>query len=272
MLLPFRNHHVYCDNYFSSVDLFLDLQRKGTYACRTLRPNRKGFPEDLKPLTKKKQLERGEYKVRQCGNLTCTVWQDNKPVTVLATNADPTEEVSVPRKGEDGVRAPVPCPKATRLYNKFMGGVDLSDQLRGYYHLRLKGRKYYKYIVWFLIDLAITNAYVLCKNTLTYAKITTLKSFHSTLAKELIGTYCSRKRLGRPSTGAAPKRLKYTAHFPVKKYESGKKGGCCHYCYVYCNERRGESVWYCNTCKVHLCHKGRAKDCFLQYHRKTHVE
>ena len=30
------------------------------------------------------------------------------------------------------------------LYNRFMGGVDMADQLRGYYHVRMKCRKFYK--------------------------------------------------------------------------------------------------------------------------------
>jgi hypothetical protein len=38
-----------------------------------------------------------------------------------------------------------------------MGGVDLNDQLRGYNSVKLKGRKFYKYIWWFIFDVAITN-------------------------------------------------------------------------------------------------------------------
>ena len=49
------------------------------------------------------------------------------------------------------------------VYNKFMGGVDCNDQLRQYYEVRMKGRKY-KYLWWFLFDVAVTNAYILCKN------------------------------------------------------------------------------------------------------------
>ena len=45
-----------------------------------------------------------------------------------------------------------------------MGGVDRNDQLRQYYAIWMKGRKYYKYIWWFLFDVAVTNAYILCKN------------------------------------------------------------------------------------------------------------
>ena len=32
------------------------------------------------------------------------------------------------------------------LYNQYMGGVDVGDQLQGYYHVCLKCTKNYKYI------------------------------------------------------------------------------------------------------------------------------
>lgn len=39
-----QNHHVYCDNYFTSVPLFEELLDNSTYACGTIRANRKGLP------------------------------------------------------------------------------------------------------------------------------------------------------------------------------------------------------------------------------------
>ena len=45
--------HVFCDNFFSSVDLAPDLLRAGLYSCGTLRSNRKGFLTLLKPVQKK---------------------------------------------------------------------------------------------------------------------------------------------------------------------------------------------------------------------------
>ena len=45
------------------------------------------------------------------------------------------------------------------LYNTNMGGVDHNDQLRGYYHVRLKCRKFYKYIFWSVFDVAIVVSF-----------------------------------------------------------------------------------------------------------------
>ena len=146
---PYVNscRHVYFDNFFTGVDL-LDLQKSHLYGCGTVRTNRKGFPSELKPIVKKGMKERGESKTLQSvqsKNLTVSVWQDNKPVTLVATNSNPTMEDRVSRKQRDGSSIAVSCPQSIVLYNN-MGGVDNNDQLRGYYHVRLKCRKFYKYI------------------------------------------------------------------------------------------------------------------------------
>ena len=170
----------------------LDLERVGIYSCGTLRANRKGFPSDLKTAVKKCFKERGASQTRQCENLTVSVWQDNRPVTVIATNASPLEQCTVQRKTRDGTKLDIECPQSVVQYNKYMGGVDYNDQLRGYYGIRTKGRKFYKYIAMFLLDLTITNTFVLLKHY-THLNITDLKSFRMKLAKELIGSYKSRK-------------------------------------------------------------------------------
>ena len=75
-----RYHHVYCDNFFTGVDLFLDLLRKQTYAWGTIRPHRRGFPSDFKPLLKKGLLNREDSRTVQNGYLTVSIWQDTKPI------------------------------------------------------------------------------------------------------------------------------------------------------------------------------------------------
>ena len=147
---------VHCDNFFSSVDLLCDLYSMGLYGCGTLRSNRKGFPDDLKSFVKKGLPNRGDSKIRQCDDLTVSVWQDSKPVVAIATNSDQLEITTVLRKSKDGSKSEIDCPQAINLYNKYMGGVDRNDQIRGYYSVRMKGRKFYRYIFWFLFDVSIT--------------------------------------------------------------------------------------------------------------------
>jgi len=130
--------HVYFDNYFNSIPLLLDLLQSGLYGCGTINTNRKGLPEPLKLVARRGLRERGDSIIFQCKQLTVILWQDKQRVLVAATNADPTSEVQVLRKNKDGSRAAVRCPPAVALYNRYMGGVDRNDQLRGYYHVRLK--------------------------------------------------------------------------------------------------------------------------------------
>ena len=82
-------------------------------------------------------------------------------------------------------------------YNTFMGGVDREDQVRGYYSCRTKCRKFYKYILHYLLDVAITNAFILQKGYSEDAPFSSIKEFRLKLASELIGDYCSRKRACR---------------------------------------------------------------------------
>ena len=68
-----------------------------------------------------------------------------------------------------------------------MGGVDRNDQLRGYYNVRMKCQKLYKYIFWCSLDVSITNAYILYKCFGSQEKkISDLKSFRVDLAKSLV--------------------------------------------------------------------------------------
>ena len=142
--------------------------------------------------------------------MTARQWQDNKPVTI-ATKSAPTLEEQVSRKQRDGSSIAVSCPESFVLYNTNMGGMDHNDQLRGYYHVRLKCRKFYKYIFWFLFDVAIVNSFILCKH-LTHLGITDIKTFHTELAKSLICSNCSRKRPGQPTQATPPP----SSHFPVR--------------------------------------------------------
>ena len=156
---------------------------------------------------------RGESVTVQKGKLSASAWLDRKMVTVMATNCQPSDNGAVLQGTQDGSRITVPCPTSIILYNNYMGGVDRGDQLRGYYRCRTKSRKFYKYIFYFLLDVAITNAFILMKNHTTKGSKMTIKDFRLQLASQLIGDYCSHHRRGRTSSSIRPLPLR---HFPVK--------------------------------------------------------
>ena len=182
----------------------------------------------------------------------------------MYTGCDPTEKGTVMRRQRDGTREPIPCPAASINYNQHMGGVDLGDQLIGYYHLRMKSRKFYKYIANFLLDVTITNAFILYCASHPGTKVKNLK-FREWLATDLIGDYCSRRRPGR---GRCPIKPLPITHFPTKisSINSERKRGKC----ALCQERkhRADTQWFCRECGVWLCHQGTEDDCFLYWHKQ----
>ena len=141
-----------------------------------------------------------------------------------------------------------------------MGGVDKNDQFREYYHVRLKNKKYYKYLVW-MIDVAITNMLILARtNPALYATTTTVTKFRATLARELLDGYFLRKRRGRRPT-VCTKRFKGSQYYPL--LGDGKQHRC-HYCFS--QGIRKDAKWYCKECNMYLFHNGHDNECFLVYH------
>ena len=127
----------------------------------------------------------------QADKIAASAWMDNKVVTAMYSGYDPTELTTVLRRQKDGTRSSVPCPVAIADYNIHTGGVDRGDQLHGYYATKLKCRKFYKYIVNFLVGVALTNSFILFHLGHPGSKLS-LKKFQELAAKQLIGDYCSR--------------------------------------------------------------------------------
>ena len=96
---------------------------------------------------KKGLPSRGDLVFRQNGNITVTVWQDKKPIVVISSQHNPCVTATVKRKKNTVERIDVVCPQAVVDYNTYMGGVDIGDQYRHYFQVRMKSRKFYKYTV-----------------------------------------------------------------------------------------------------------------------------
>ena len=65
-----RNHQLYFDNYFFSISILTKLLSQQTYACGTIRTNRKYYPSEIS--TEAQKFKRGESTFRQCGNVVVT--------------------------------------------------------------------------------------------------------------------------------------------------------------------------------------------------------
>ena len=116
--------------------------------------NRKDFPKELAANNPQvKCLKQTKSLFRRREDLVATVWKDKRFVHFLSTQSNPTGEETVNRKQRDGTIIQVPS----------VPGVDLHDQLRGYYAIGTKSRKWWRYLFWSCVDVSIVNAFILEK-------------------------------------------------------------------------------------------------------------
>ena len=141
-----------------------------------------------------------------------------------------------------------------------MGGVDQADQLRSSYIVGRQSRKWYRYIFWFVFNVAACNTYILeCEHRLrNHQRTRPQTDFRLELGKRLINGYTYRKR---PAPSPAPQARR--DHQAVRLEE--RKREC-----VLCKttgrktpqEYPVEMKNKCQECGVALC-KVR---CFVEYH------
>lgn len=123
------------------------------------------------------------------------------------------------RTQKDGSKKSFDCPEAIIFYNKFMGGVDKSDQYSTYYQVDRKSNKWWKRMFNRLLLITVSNSWILYKQI--NEKKTSLIDFLIALSEDLIeigkiGTKYQRKLgAGRPS-----KRLKQFGNVgqPIRGY------------------------------------------------------
>ena len=162
LLEPFAgfNHVLYCDNYYSSGPLLDSLAKNySIYVAATIKRNAKGFPESLKGLS----VQKGEFVSRTVGDVCYTLFSDHKDVCFV-TNAFPEHlESPVPRLQKDGVLHRQYVPALLPAYNKFMCGVDRSNQLGRTYDFDRKSVRFWKRLYYKFFHFAVNNAYILYK-------------------------------------------------------------------------------------------------------------
>ncbi|XP_061188017.1 piggyBac transposable element-derived protein 4-like [Saccostrea echinata] len=275
-----QGYILYMDNYYSSPKLYTDLFVLGCGATGTLRVNRKGIPQRIKD----KKVDKGDMFSMCNDELVLVKYHDRKVVYLLST----IEEAAKAPNGRVAPRTgtPIENPAIVNAYNKYMGGVDRSDQMVSYATFNARTLKWWKRVIFHVISLATLNAY-LCYKFVTPRKPMLHRVFRKQLVTELLQSVsracvpgmCT-KPVGRPSTAAEPIMRLQGQHFPIKIVGTGKKRNISRACVV-CSvaerqrleaigekrKRTGkESSYQCDKCLTALC----VEPCFKLFH--THKD
>ena len=303
-----KTFHVYMDNYFSNIPLFKYMRDNGIGACGTVRTNSAKFPKELK-VGKTLSLDWNTLSGKVIDNVLATLWIDNGPVTMLTTiheicgdewkvirnrrrpretssNANTVRQVfgNAPRKE-------LAIPKVIDDYNHHMGGVDIADQLRGYYNCQLTVRRTWFPLLFWLLDTVLVNCSIL------YHKATdesvTNKVFRINLAWDLIkSTLNDISRVETRDQSAYEETVpqhqtQLKAAYVTKKFELPvsrllpgdhfpewrEKRAVCIYCRYLAKSNskssKNESQLWCIKCDVPLCCSKTRPNCFKDFHATT---
>ena len=256
-----KGYRLFTDNFYTSPDLFFTLRERCIQACGTVRPNWKDLPKEIMdhklPLVK--NLPRGGSLFRQKGELIAATWKDKKPVHLISTvpvgNAMDTAKRKVKENGAWEEKE-FQCPAANKMYNEYMGGVDLSDQRIATYKKHLKTSTWYLALFYHCLEQCCLNAFIAEQATPAHVKPKrTQLQFREDLMSQLIGGRSYVKKAGRPSAPvAAEARFDQSQFHHLVKTESKRA------CIVHVQEVR--TVYQCAVCERPMC----VEPCFLHYH------
>ena len=110
-----------------------------------------------KTLATDKSMKRGDIDYVAAMGVSCVKWMDNRSVLVISNFLSPEEKTIVKRrKAGTAEKVDINCPEMIAMYNKYMGGVDLIDQLKvTYQHDRKSKTKFYLRLFFDMLDMAV---------------------------------------------------------------------------------------------------------------------
>lgn len=151
-----KEHKIYFDNYFTSVNLIENLKSRQINACGVVAKTRKNLPNF------RQKMIRGEYEsfVSNTG-ITATKWMDNREVHILSNFHNPHDQLTVQRRSKQGTSMTVACPSSIVDYNNNMNSVDKFDQLLNNYKLDRRSKKWWHRIMFHFFDASVINAYII---------------------------------------------------------------------------------------------------------------
>ena len=282
------------DRYYTGVPLLLQLLSLRMYCVGTVMTNRLGYCKDVvnKQKTRRASDVRGSFKMARLldvPGMLAVCWLDNKPVHFLSTGATGCES-SVTRRARNNQLEQVPSPSIVSDYHRFMGGVDVHDQLRlQQYSLQTcyRFKKYYKSLFIGLVDLVIVNAFVShvkCAKDMGVKpmhRATFMTILHEQLIKQTASDFTTPDQATPATTGGAIRHtIRQNDSFRTSGKQRMRRRNACKVCSIQFRrkgEKSNETSWFCEQCsednkRLFLCNsiratQGNTKTCFDIWHQ-----
>ena len=259
-------HVVYLDNFFTSLDLALRLADMGFGIVGTTKSNSQGLPDGLRG---KLDLAKGDYLCIPAaqGDVNYYAYNDRSLVRFITNVFPASMESRVPVRQSSGALVSKHVPPLLPAYNKFMGAVDRTGQLRKYYGFDRKVKRPWLRIFFNLFDIAVNNAHILyrhsCRGSLVKPK--DLLGFRVEVVHLILDSVSRRAR-----KRTASQALQFVANPSpescrlVHVNETDLKRGRCFHCLRTKKKTEQKTTRFCcSYCKVRLCKTG----CYDAYHR-----
>lgn len=296
------NHYLYMDNFYTSPILFRLLKARGILAAGTARP-RQGYPSN--ELKAAQLRSRGQVAWLSWNEMLALRWKDRKDVFFLSTIHAPPEVPNwvdtgtAPDSDPDAPEEEDPTivrrrvrvrgqwqsqkiyrPPIVADYNRYMGGVDLCDQMTRVNKSKKQQRWYMRVFIKFLL-LAIYNAYILEGYEIPHngrgKRKRDLLKFKQDLCVQLVGTTPTRNKAAKRQRQNMPPedRLENVgSHLPLKGVGNDHRCVVCEKKYTEAKKtgetlKRHKTSYKCGQCNVYLCIGLPGESCFVDYHTKT---
>lgn len=263
-----KGHELYMDNFYNSIELSKKLLQHRTHTIGTLRKNRKGNPAILS-----QKLKKDEYVWRRNGQVYVSCWRDKRDVNMITTKHHPRLILSRNRHNHFRNK-----PVEVDEYNRYMSGIDRSDQMMSYYSCPRRTVRWYKKVIFHVLDMMLWNSFhIYKKHCVPQARFL---NFRDDIVKSLLGigpeiegkdlvsyrrVHDNRRRPG-VTVNVAPAPAPNSDHWPVKidvppGYKRKSIFRKCRNCTK--NKLRHETNYMCSGCpgQPPLC-----PECFREWH------
>ncbi|XP_042565014.1 uncharacterized protein LOC105912968 [Clupea harengus] len=267
-------YHVYTDSFYTSPKLCRDVYGQSFGACGPYREHKKNCPRNTSNALNKSS-DRGAIRWIRDGPLVFVKWMDTEEVSVCSTihtaySGDTVQRTQRPKNGASATKT-YPCPSPVVEYNKYMGSVDLSDQLIQYFTAQHKTIAWNGKLFLHFLDIAATNAYIIHNELASQRQQEALthKAFMKELTAQLCGVSEKTSHKETPNTQVSCDHVPVPAaslSSDVRKRATPDQRQTCQLCRMN-NGKKYNTPWKCKACDVSLCLQ-LDRNCFEEWHKR----